>query len=76
MWFARKRAGSCTAEREPMYSDPVWPPCGALGEGGRVAGTRTWCIGVHIAWMTSGGRLSNRIISDMREIRLRELRGK
>ena len=30
---------------------------------GNVIGGRTWCIGVHMACITSGGRLSNRIIA-------------
>lgn len=65
MWFCRRRSTSITAEREPRYSAPVeYPGCEGMGVGGRI-----WCIGVHIACVTSGGSWSKRIMVN-REARL------
>ena len=42
-----------------MDADELW---------GRVTGGRIWCIGVHIACITSGGRLSKRIMVNLKTL--------
>ena len=53
-----------TAVRDPRYSAPDIA-CGLPGTG---EDSRIRCIGVHIACMTSGGRVSKRImVSEVRD---------
>ena len=53
MLLEERRAGSRMAEKEPRNRAPVR----CCGDAGRIR-----CIGVHMACITSGGRLSKRIM--------------